>query len=128
LNEIDEKTRVQIQERYFQRSFEEIYKDIRAYYSPQEVAAAERNPRQMMGYVFRWYFGYTNQLALRGDEKNKVDFQIHCGPAMGAFNQWVKNTRLEDWSNRHVDEIALKIMHEAADVLNLRMKKFYRYV
>jgi trans-AT polyketide synthase/acyltransferase/oxidoreductase domain-containing protein len=59
-----------------------------------------------MALIFRWYFGYSTQLALSGDSKRRVDYQIHCGPALGAFNQWVKGTELENWRNRHVDVIA----------------------
>jgi len=39
---------------------------------------------------------------------------------MGAFNQWVKGTALENWRNRHVDEIAEKLMQETAALLNQR--------
>jgi trans-AT polyketide synthase/acyltransferase/oxidoreductase domain-containing protein len=124
LEEIDEKTKTQLQERYFKKSFEEVYDDVKAYYSAEEIALAERNPKQKMAYLFRWYFGYSGRLALRGDEQNKVDFQVHCGPALGAFNQWVKGSHLENWRNRHVDEIADKIMHGAAAVLNARIKNY----
>ena len=43
-----------------------------------------------MALVFRWYFGYTSRIAFEGDIKNKVNFQVHTGPALGAFNQWTK--------------------------------------
>ncbi len=122
LEEIDPDTRAQIEQRYFKRSFEEVYKDVKAYYSPDEIAVAERDPKQKMAYIFRWYFGYSNALALKGDEGGKPDFQIHCGPALGAFNRWVKNTSLEKWRNRHVDEIAEKIMIETAKILNKRFR------
>jgi len=35
-----------------------------------------------------------------------VDYQVHTGPALGAFNQWVKGTSLEDWRKRQI--VALK--------------------
>ncbi|MDF2564141.1 MAG: PfaD family protein [Massilibacillus sp.] len=120
LDEIDEKTKIQIQEKYFNRSFKEVYEDVKKFYPPQEIEKAERNPKHKMALIFRWYFGYSSQLALKGDEKGKVDYQIHCGPALGAFNQWIKETPLENWQNRHVDEIAEKIMAEAAVLLNQR--------
>jgi trans-AT polyketide synthase/acyltransferase/oxidoreductase domain-containing protein len=63
-------------------------------------------------------------LALGGSEENKVDYQIHCGPALGAFNQWVKGTNLEDWKQRHVDAIAVKLMNETVELLNQRYKNF----
>lgn len=122
LEEIDEETRLQIQQRYFKRTFDEVYQDVKAYYSPEEIAIAERNPKQKMAYIFRWYFGYTNALALKGNEEGKADFQVHCGPALGAFNRWVKNTPLAKWQNRHVDEIAEKIMAGTADILTDRFR------
>ena len=120
LEEIDEKTRKQLQERYFKRSFEEIYQDVRDFYPPEEIERAERNPKYKMALIFKWYFGYTTRLALEGNTEQKVDFQVHCGPALGAFNQWVKGTPLENWRNRRVDEMAEKLMKETADVLNRR--------
>jgi len=120
LEEIDEKTRKQLQERYFKRSFEEIYQDVRDFYPPKEIEKAERNSKYKMALIFRWYFGYSTSLALEGNTDQRVDFQVHCGPALGAFNQWVKGTPLENWRNRHVDEIAEKLMKETAEVLNRR--------
>lgn len=123
LGEIDEDTRKQIQERYFQKSFEEVYEDANAYYPPEEIERAERNPKHKMALVFRWYFGYSTDLALRGDQQRRVDYQVQCGPALGAFNQWVKGTELESWRNRHVDQIAQKIMHETAELLERRFSR-----
>ncbi|MBP2630736.1 MAG: PfaD family protein [Firmicutes bacterium] len=122
LDEIDEKTKKQIQEKYFNKSFEEVYDDVKKFYPPHEIEKAERNPKHKMALIFRWYFGYSSRLALKGDEKCRVDYQIHCGPALGAFNQWVKETPLENWRNRHVDEIAKKMMSETAVLLNQRYK------
>ncbi|MCL6590823.1 MAG: ACP S-malonyltransferase [Firmicutes bacterium] len=118
LDEIDEKTKIQIQEKYFKRSFSEVYEDIKAFFPPQEIEKAEQNPKHKMALIFRWYFGYSSRLALSGSDESRVDYQIHCGPALGAFNQWVKGTELESWKKRHVDEIAIKIINGAAEVLN----------
>jgi trans-AT polyketide synthase/acyltransferase/oxidoreductase domain-containing protein len=60
-------------------------------------------------------------LALAGDPENKVDYQVHCGPALGAFNQWVKGSAYEDWRNRHVDEIGEILMQEAASMLSTKI-------
>ena len=73
--------------------------------------------KKQMACVFKWYFSYSTELALNGDEQNKVNFQIHCGPALGAFNQWVKGTKLEDWRNRHVDEIGFELMESTASYI-----------
>ena len=78
-----------------------------------------------MALIFRWYFIHTSRLALHGTaEEQKVDYQVHCGPAMGAFNQWVKGSNLESWRNRHVDVIAEQLMNQTAKLLADRFQRF----
>jgi len=127
LEEIDEKTRAQIQDKYFKRSFDEVWAETRAYYqkrSPGELERAERSPKHKMALLFKWYFVHTSRLARRGDLTNKVDFQVHCGPALGAFNQWVKGTELESWRNRHVDDIARRLMEQTAVLMTRMMQRY----
>ena len=128
LQEIDEKIKLQITEKYFKRSFEKVYDDVKAYYPVQEIERAERNPKYKMALIFRWYFGYSGQLALNGSEESIVDYQIHCGPALGAFNQWVKGSDWEDWRNRHVDEIGKRIMNDTACLLHKRFNTWFSEV
>ncbi|WP_232484486.1 MULTISPECIES: PfaD family polyunsaturated fatty acid/polyketide biosynthesis protein [Bacillus amyloliquefaciens group] len=125
LHEIDPQTLNQIQQKYFKRSIDEVYQEIKSYYPPQEIAKAEQNTKHKMALVFRWYFGHSTRLALSGSEKSKVDYQIHCGPALGAFNQWVKGTELENWRNRHVDMIGVKLMEDTADLVNARFQSWF---
>lgn len=123
LEQIDAKTRMQIQDRWFRRSFEEVWAETRDYYlkaAPAEIAKAEQSPKHRMALIFRWYFVHTMRLAAQGDPERKVDYQIHCGPALGAFNQWVRGTELEDWRNRRVADIARMLMEETATLLNRR--------
>jgi trans-AT polyketide synthase, acyltransferase and oxidoreductase domains len=127
LEEIDEKTQNMIQEKYFHRSFAEIYREIRASVPVQEIEKAEQNPKHKMALIFAWYFSYTTRLALSGNQQHKVDYQIHCGPALGSFNQWVKGTELEDWRNRHVDEIGIKLIKATAELLNERFAGLRAY-
>jgi len=127
LDEIDEKTRANLEARYFQRSFDEVYRETKEFYlkvAPDQIERAEKNPKAKMALIFRWYFIHSNRLAQKGIPEGKVDYQIHCGPALGAFNQWVKGTRLEDWRNRHADEIGSLLMNEAAALLNQRFQQF----
>ncbi|MCB0191370.1 MAG: ACP S-malonyltransferase [Anaerolineae bacterium] len=123
LAEIDAKTQRQIQDKYFKRSFDDVWAETKAYYQrtlPAEVEMAERNPKHKMALIFRWYFVHSTRLAMTGSDEQRVDYQVHCGPALGAFNQWVKGTALEDWHNRHVAEIGEKLMQETAALLNRR--------
>jgi trans-AT polyketide synthase/acyltransferase/oxidoreductase domain-containing protein len=124
LDDIDNNTRKQLEERYFKRTLDEIYEEAKNYYPTQDVERAERDPKARMAIVFRWYFHHASDLALSGNEERKVDYQIPCGPALGAFNQWVKGTALENWRNRHIDEIAGKLMRETAELLNRRFQSF----
>jgi trans-AT polyketide synthase/acyltransferase/oxidoreductase domain-containing protein len=125
LDEMDEKTRGQLQEKYFKRTFHEIWAEIKAdgsNWNPAEVERAARDPKLKMALVFRWYFDHAMRLALKGSKTQKVDYQVPCGPALGAFNQWIRGSTLEDWRNRHVDDVGARIMEATADLLNQRYR------
>ena len=70
-----------------------------------------------MALVFRWYFGHSMRAAINGDTANRVDYQIHTGPALGAFNRYVKGTPLENWRARHVDRIGRQLMRDAGALM-----------
>lgn len=126
LEEIDADTRKVIETRYFRRTFDEVWQDTRAFFAvrdPGEIAKAEQNPKHKMALVFRWYFGHSQRAAMEGREEFRVDFQVHCGPALGAFNQWVRGTARESWRNRHVDEIGELMMGETAAYLQQRLER-----
>jgi len=127
LDEIEPGVRKQIEEKFFRRSFEEVWEETAAYYrrsDPRKLADMEAAPKRKMAAVFKWYFIHSTRLAMSGDSTGKVDYQVHCGPALGAFNQWVKGTELEDWRNRFVANIAERIMQGAAMWLNQRIECF----
>lgn len=121
LDEIPVKTIDQLERNYFKKSINTIWEETKSYFRNKgrdaEITKAEQNSRHKMALIFRWYFGYSNKLAFEGNADDKVNFQVHTGPALGAFNQWVKGTELESWRNRHVDKIGLKMMDEAAQLL-----------
>jgi trans-AT polyketide synthase, acyltransferase and oxidoreductase domains len=121
LEEIPEKTMQQLEKNYFRKPIPAIWEETKTYIrnngGQAAIEKAEQNSKAKMSLVFRWYFGYSSKLAFDGNIDHKVNFQVHTGPALGAFNQWVKGTSLENWRNRHVDQIAVKIMEEAAQLL-----------
>lgn len=80
---------------------------------PSQLEKASENPKHKMALIFRWYLGNSSKWAMSGDMDRKHDFQIWCGPAMGAFNQWVKGTPLENLENRSVVQIAHNLMYGA---------------
>ncbi len=124
LDAIDEKVRAQLEKSYFHRSFEQVFEEVKRYRSPQDIERAERDPRVKMAMVFKWYFAHTSDLAVRGVVEHRVNFQVHCGPALGAFNNSVRGTELEDWRARNVDEIAERLMRGAAALLEERLAPF----
>ncbi len=130
LDEIDSKTREQLEKLYFKKSLEAIYQETKDYWQQrgeqEQITKAEKNPKHKMALIFRWYFGHSNQAALSGNAAEKVNFQVHTGPALGAFNQWVKGTELEDWRQRHVDKMGIKLMTETAALLNQRLLSLLR--
>ncbi len=120
IDEIDAKTRGLIEDRYMKRSLAQVFDEICTAYPGPEVERAKRSPKHRMALVFKRYFRDATRWALSGDLEHKVDFQVQCGPAQGAFNQWAAGAGFASWHDRHVDEIALRLMDETASLLNRR--------
>ena len=81
---------------------------------PKQIELGEKNPKHQMALVFRSYLGRSSTWANSGDPERQIDYQIWCGPAMGAFNQWVKGTFLEKSENRTTVTVALNLLFGAA--------------
>jgi trans-AT polyketide synthase/acyltransferase/oxidoreductase domain-containing protein len=110
---------------YFKMTLQQVWENVRQYFMSilqfDEIKKAESLPRYKMVLVFKYYFYYSAKIALTGQSDDFNNYQIHTGPALGAFNQWVQGTELEPWKNRHVDIIAEKLMYETANFLMQRM-------
>ena len=117
LEELDETTRKNLESKYFKCSFDEVYNKVKQHYDQDIIRKADNNPKYRMSLIFRWYFHNATVSAISGDMDNKVNFQIHCGPALGAFNECVRGTELESWKNRHVDSIGIFLMEGTAMLL-----------
>jgi trans-AT polyketide synthase/acyltransferase/oxidoreductase domain-containing protein len=124
LAELDSQTTETLERTYFRRSLDSVWEHTRRHHLDEGrtdlVGKAEANPKLRMALVFRSYFARTTLAALAGDRAEKVNFQVHCGPAMGAFNRFVAGTDLADWRARHVDVIADRLMTGAAAILENR--------
>jgi trans-AT polyketide synthase/acyltransferase/oxidoreductase domain-containing protein len=132
LDELPEKVKNQLQTSFFKKTFNQIWDETKDYLNRQglsgEIAKAEANPKQKMALVFRWYFGYSTNVSFNPAGEDRVNCQVHTGPALGAFNQWVKGSALESWTKRHADEIGQKMMTEAALHLSDRLHALTRAV
>jgi trans-AT polyketide synthase/acyltransferase/oxidoreductase domain-containing protein len=122
---IPQTLRTQVEERYFRARFNDIWGDTCTYLNARGrgalVAQAQANAKQKMALVFRYYFRRSSLAALQGDAASRVDFQVHTGPALGAFNQWVADTPLRNWRARHVADIAERLMTATAELLSQRV-------
>ena len=127
LEDIDPKRAAQVQDKYFRKSFDEVWEELKSTRfkdKPEEIEKAAQNPKHKMALVFKWYLALATNLALEGARERVVDFQVPCGPALGAFNQWVQGSKWEkNWRARHPGAMAVRLMNETAGLLSLRLRQ-----
>jgi PfaD family protein len=88
---------------------------------PAQLERARRDPKHQLALVFRWYLGLSSRWANAGVPDRKADYQIWCGPAMGAFNEWARGTFLESPTERRVDVVALNLLVGASALTRLHL-------
>lgn len=81
---------------------------------PGQVTEAERNPRHKMALTFRSYLGLSSRWSIQGVSDRRLDYQIWCGPAMGAFNAWTAGSFLAEPEHRTVAQVARNLLEGAA--------------
>lgn len=116
LDDIPPAERANLEKNVFRASLEDIWSQTRAFFQkrdPSQVTRAESDPRHRMALVFRWYLGLASRWANAGEPSRKVDYQVWCGPAMGAFNEWARGSFLEQWKNRRVVTVARNLLYGA---------------
>lgn len=119
LEAIPPKEMERLERELFRRSIAEVWAETQAYWQdldPRQLERAAKNPKHKMALCFRWYLGLASRWAIQGDEARAVDFQLWCGPAMGAFNAWAKGSVLEPAESRSVVLMARNLL-EGASVL-----------
>lgn len=117
LDELPAAERDKLEKTLFQASLDDIWRDTRSFFlvrDPAQVERSERDPKHLMALVFRWYLGMAAHWAKDGKSERRMDYQVWCGPAMGAFNEWAAGTFLEVPERRKVVTVALNILHGAA--------------
>ncbi len=92
---------------------------------PDQVAKAEADQRHKMALTFRSYLGLSSRWAIDGEADRQLDYQIWCGPAMGAFNQWTAGTFLAEPANRTAVQVALNLLEGAAVVTRAHQLRSY---
>ncbi|MDY6903310.1 MAG: PfaD family polyunsaturated fatty acid/polyketide biosynthesis protein [Thermodesulfobacteriota bacterium] len=117
--QLPQKERDNIEKNFLRRSFGEEWEETRKFFlarDPRQVERAEKDTRHKMALVFRSYLGRSSMWGVVGDPDRKVDYQIWCGPAIGAFNEWVKGSFLEKAENRNFTTVALNLLVGASVV------------
>jgi PfaD family protein len=117
LDLVPQETVDDLEQRVLGMSVAECWAATREFWSqrdPDQVVRAEANPRHKMALIFRSYLGLSSQWSIDGREDRRTDYQIWCGPAMGAFNAWTAGSFLAEPENRTVTQVAHNLMEGAA--------------
>lgn len=128
LDDVPADARARLERDVLHATFDEIWADTRAFWDKRdagEVARAERDPKHKMALVFRWYLGKASKWAIDGERGRVTDFQIWCGPAMGAFNRWTAGSFLAEPRERGVVQIARNLLEGAAVVTRAQQLRSY---
>jgi trans-AT polyketide synthase, acyltransferase and oxidoreductase domains len=124
LDQVPGPDRAMLEKTLFRAPLGEIWEQTRDYFArrdPAQIERGERDPKHKMALIFRWYLGQSSHWANVGEPTRTVDYQIWCGPAMAAFNEWVRGSFLEHPENRRVATVALNILYGAAVLIRTRM-------
>ena len=117
LEAIAPEARARLEREVLGATFDEVWADTRRFWERRdsgELDRAERDPKHRMALVFRWYLGRSSRWAIDGDPARRLDYQIWCGPAMGAFNRWASGSFLSEAPSRTVTQVALNLLEGAA--------------
>ena len=123
IEEIPADEREKLEKTVFKRELNAIWADTVAFFTerdPRQIERANADPRQKMALIFRWYLGLSSRWSNAGEKGRELDYQIWCGPSMGAFNDWVRGTYLEQAENRSVTDVANHLLTGAAYLTRLR--------
>jgi len=117
LDELSDDDRRFVEETCLRAPIADAWADCAAFWGtrdPAQVTRADADPHHKMALLFRMYLGLASRWANAGEESRSVDFQVWCGPSMGAFNAWAKGTRFESPSDRRVAAMAENLLVGAA--------------
>jgi len=118
--------RQKLEKTVFRKNLDQVWEETRSFFiqrDPRQLAKAESDPKYKMALVFRWYLGQSPVWANRGQSDRKLDYQIWCGPAMGAFNEWVKGSVLDAPEQRKIATVAMNILFGAAVLIRANQLK-----
>jgi PfaD family protein len=109
--------RATLERDFFREPLESVWAKTREFFltrDPSQVERAEKDPKHKLALMFRSYLGQASRWANAGVADRALDYQVWCGPAMGAFNEWVKGSFLEAPESRRAAVVARNILYGAA--------------
>ncbi|WP_221568723.1 PfaD family polyunsaturated fatty acid/polyketide biosynthesis protein [Alkalihalobacillus sp. TS-13] len=112
----------------FKASLQQIWLETEQFFmkrDPSQLERAKNDPKHRMALIFRWYLGNASRWAIQGVTERKMDYQVWCGPSMGAFNAWTANSFLAEPSKRNVVQVALNLMEGAAIIARAQQLRTY---
>jgi trans-AT polyketide synthase/acyltransferase/oxidoreductase domain-containing protein len=121
--QIPENARMTIERDMLRSTFDIAWGLTRQYFEtrdPSQIERAERDPKHKMALVFRSYLGQASLWAKTGIADRKIDYQIWCGPAMGAFNAWVRGSFLQSVGQRRTQVMAMNLLYGAARLIRIQ--------
>ena len=99
----------ELENKILRRPVADVWRDVEEYFTrrdPDQLTRARNDPHRRMALIFRWYLGMSTGWAQSGDPERRMDYQVWCGPAMGAFNDWTRGTHLASPEYRKVADVA----------------------
>ncbi|MBI3296869.1 MAG: PfaD family polyunsaturated fatty acid/polyketide biosynthesis protein [Elusimicrobia bacterium] len=108
----------------FKAPLETIWAQTREFFlkrDPREAQRGDADPKHRMALVFRWYLGLASRWANAGEPSRRLDYQVWCGPAMGAFNEWARGSFLAEPAERRAVVVGLNILVGAAYLARLNI-------
>jgi trans-AT polyketide synthase/acyltransferase/oxidoreductase domain-containing protein len=120
--------RAKVEKQLLRASFDEAWASTRSFWLERdaaEVDKAEADPRHKLALVFRAYLGLSSRWAIEGEASRQADFQIWCGPAMGAFNSWAQGSFLAEPGQRSVVQVARNLIEGAAVITRAQQLRSY---
>ncbi|MCP4804396.1 MAG: PfaD family polyunsaturated fatty acid/polyketide biosynthesis protein [Proteobacteria bacterium] len=128
LDAIPANERTRLEKQVLGATFDEVWANTASFWKdrdPRELDKANRDPKHKMALCFRWYLGLSSRWAIAGEPSRRLDYQIWCGPAMGAFNAWAKGSFLEPVEGRTCVQVALNLLEGAAVLTRAQQLRVY---
>jgi trans-AT polyketide synthase, acyltransferase and oxidoreductase domains len=128
LDDIPGNVRQRLEKQLFHRPIAQVWADTADFFAqrdPKELAKAQKDPKHQMALVFRWYLGMSSRWPIVGEAKRRIDYQVWCGPAMGAFNSWTAGSFLETAQSRTVVQVAKNLLEGGAVVTRAQQLRSY---